>query len=119
MINREKTYVTRLGESVEIFSVSAPTDSRPAAVDGVIMHKNGAKESHYWNSDGSSFEGCDEMDLLEVGAEHMKTVLLMLSEDGYVFVVDSLADALEWDTKIMALKKISVTFKNGEGLWSC
>jgi hypothetical protein len=116
MIDKNKTYVTRFGESVEFFSVNEPTDSRPAAVDGVVTHKDGTKESHYWNSDGSSFEGCDEMDLLEVGVEHTKTVLLMLSGDGYIYVVDSAEDALEWDTKIMALKKISVTFKNGEGL---
>lgn len=116
MISKNKTYVTRINESVELFSVNEPTDSRPAAVNGVITHKDGTKESHYWNSDGSSFVGCDEMDLLEVGVEHTKTVLLMLSEDGYVTVVDSLADALEWDTKIMALKKITVMFKNGEGL---
>jgi len=116
MIDKNKIYVTRFNENVELFSVNEPTDSKPAAVDGVITHKDGAKESHYWNSDGSSFVGCDEMDLIEVGVEHTKTVFLMLSDDGFVTVVDSLADAVEWNTKILALKKMVVTFKNGEGL---
>jgi len=112
VISKDKQYRTRRNESVEIFS----TDGDPAKIDGVVTRFNGRKQAHYWNDDGSSFEGCDKLDLLEVGVKHTKTIMLSLMDDGYVTVVDSVEEALEWDTKIVAVKKLTVTFTNGEGL---
>lgn len=113
MIDKNKTYVTRHGEAVEIFQVYQPADNKPAAVTGVVTRKDGTKEPHYWDELGASFEGVTEFDLLEANITHDRTVYLALFDDGYVGSFESLLEALDYDETIVSGVKITVSFTTG------
>ena len=110
MIDKNRTYRTRDGREVRIYSTD--TDGAKKEVHGAVKDKDGWYMLA-WSKNGIVSNVDKNLDLIEVRPRHKRTVFLHVFENGSVC---STEEAYYVVTGRIACIKVELDFEEGEGL---